>query len=82
MIVHKYFDLPELREYQTWVCANGCGDCRPADKVQERMVETDINSNVINAIYEHYKVSSCCSDDLLLFDYGFEEFVKFKEIER
>lgn len=80
MITKHYYQLPNLKSGQVWACSNGCGDCKTVEAIHTAMIETDIKTGkTLNAIYEHYHVSSCCLADLWLWDDIEENFIDFHE---
>lgn len=80
-IVNKRFSLPEIESHQSWVCANGCGDCKTVEAKHIRMQKFDRDGYLAGAEHHYYQASKCCNAEVMLWDEEVEETVEFYEIE-
>ena len=65
---HTKWNLPELKDGQSWCCGNGCGDCKPVKtKFEYSRTETP-SGKLIESKTEDNFVSDCCGSELMLWD--------------
>lgn len=74
--------LPVITPSQAWVCSKGCGDCTPEEQefVLQRVLDRK-TEELLSELISNTFVSSCCKEDLLLYDEATGGFVDYYFVE-